>query len=350
MEATRDEGVAPAPTGRMSSLASFGTGMLGLVSRVRLARPSLRVVSIALATLGMVVLMRTPQGPMSASAGPSGSVSPPTPAPIAALPTATVASTPTPPLTPNLPLPEASRGSAMIAPRPGEEFNRGNPNGTDVYITIDDCQDWARVEAALEVAWAKGVQLTLFPAGKYIDSAKAVAYGDEIDNHSYSHAHLGGYSLDMVKADLEAQLAAVRTALGDPDYQEWFLRPPYGSGMRSAALKAAAADERLAIVTWSIDTKSYYKGSSVASVMHNIFETGRLAGGAIILMHDDYADMAALPRVIDGIWERGFTVGGVLKKILIDPAATAVGGGGGNTAVAPPGEIVMARVDDAPEV
>jgi peptidoglycan/xylan/chitin deacetylase (PgdA/CDA1 family) len=349
-----------APTGRLSGLASFGAVVSGFASRVHFPRLSPRVASIALAALGMVVLMRSPQGPMSASTGPSGSVSSPTPAPIAALPIAAVAPTPTPPLIPNLPLPEASRGSAVVAPRPGEEFSRGDPNGTEIYITIDDCQNWARVEAALEVARAKGVQLTLFPAGKYInehptDAArvlrKAVAYGNEIDNHGYSHAHLGsGYSVEAMKADLEAQLAIVRTALGDPDYQEWFVRTPYGSAMGTAQLKAAATDERLAIVTWSVDSKGYYKGSTVASVMHNVFETGRLSGGAIILMHDDYADMKALPRVIDGIWERGFTVGGVLKKILIDPAASAVGGGGGKAAVAAHGEIAIARVDDAPAV
>jgi peptidoglycan/xylan/chitin deacetylase (PgdA/CDA1 family) len=318
------------------------------------------VASIALAVLSLVVLMQASQGLMPAPAGSSDSGSSAVPTQIAALPTATVAPTPTPPLTPNLPLPDESRGSALVKPKPGAEFYHGNPYGSEIYISIDDCSNWARVEGALEVARAKGVELTLFPAGRYIDSdkadaarvlQKAVASGDEIDNHTYSHSYIyGGSLVSAIKADLEAQLGAVRKALGDPYYQEWFVRTPYGSAMGTPHLRTAAAELGLAIVKWSIDSKGYYLGSSVPFVMSNIFDSGFLKAGAIILMHDDYTDMQALPLVIDTIQARGFTVGGVMKKILIDPAATAIVGGSGRPAIAARPEIVMAKEDYAPTV
>ena len=357
---TKGEKVGQASTGKLTGLASLGAGALRFASRVRSARPTPRAASIALAALCMVVLMRASQGPMFAPAGSSDSGSSAAPTQIAALPTATAVPTPTPPLTPNLPMPEESRGSALVTPKPGAEFYHGNPYGSEIYITIDDCSNWARVEGALEVARAKGVDLTLFPAGRYIDSAKAeaarvlqkaVAYGDEIDNHTFSHSYIyGGSLVAAIKADLDAQLRAVRTALGDPSYQEWFVRTPYGSAMGTPHLRTAAAQEGLAIVKWSIDSNGYYPGSTVPWVMSNIFDSSSLKAGAIILMHDDYTDMQALPLVIDRIQAKGFTVGGVLKKILIDPAATAVVGGSGRPAVAAHPEIVMAKEDYAPTV
>jgi peptidoglycan/xylan/chitin deacetylase (PgdA/CDA1 family) len=196
-----------------------------------------------------------------------------------------------------------------------------------IYITIDDCQNWARVDADLETAHRMGVQLTLFPAGKYIDSSeasaatelqKAVAYGDEIDNHTYSHTLVADDATERaLKGDLDSQIAMVRNALKDPTYREWFLRTPYGSGMRNINLVTAAARDGLAVVKWSIDTQGYMDYSTVKKALYNVFDKPYFRPGAIILMHDDYTDMQALPLIIEGIRARGYAVGGPLKNILI---------------------------------
>jgi peptidoglycan/xylan/chitin deacetylase (PgdA/CDA1 family) len=275
----------------------------------------------------------------------------PTPAP-------TLAPTPTPVPTSILAHPEPSRRTAVIKPMPGSEYFTGDANRSDIYITIDDCQTWSRVDTDLETAKAKGVQLTLFPAGKYIDTAeadaervlqKAVAYGDEIDNHTYSHANIvGPTSVAGLKADLDRQIQVVRTALKDPTYQEWFVRTPYGSGMDNPNLVNAAAKDGLAIVKLSLDSSGYVANSTVGYVMKNVFESRNFKGGAIILLHDDYTDMKALPLIIDTIRARGFTVGGPLRNILIDPATTAFRDSRDQAAVATGPEIVMAREDYPP--
>ena len=230
------------------------------------------------------------------------------------------------------PEPAPSPLSAILKPQPGRAFEHGDTSRSDVYITIDDCRNWANVEKDLQAANAADVQVTLFPAGKYIDADKvaaarvlteAVAYGDEIGNHTYTHSLLTTGTAIDVKADLDAQLAVVRIALNDRTYKEWFVRPPYGSGLGNQGFVTAAVKEGFSIAMWSIDSKGYQSGSTVPFVLANVFNPRHFKNGAIIVMHDDNTDTAALPQVIEGIRARGFTVGGDLKNILAPSTSAA---------------------------
>jgi peptidoglycan/xylan/chitin deacetylase (PgdA/CDA1 family) len=336
---------------------------LAVLSSRHLPRPGRRLsraMGIALCVLLVMIMVRAAQvvtaGPGQDSALGHGSLAASRVGAVAT-PAPTAGATPSPianPIpAPNLSVPEQIGGSTLLLPKPGAEFWTGNTTRNEIYITMDDCQNWDRVDTDLETAQSKGVHLTIFPAGKYIDSdraaaarelQKAVAYGDEIDNHTYTHTFVGvGATVAEIKGDLDAQILAVRTALNDPTYQEWFVRTPYGSGMDNPHLVTAAARDGLSIVRWSIDTKGYEAGSTVQSVMHNVFETNFFKPGAIILMHDDITDMQALPLIIDKIREKGFEVGGPLKNILINDGGKSVLGGSDTAAFYP--EIVMGRED-----
>jgi peptidoglycan/xylan/chitin deacetylase (PgdA/CDA1 family) len=242
-------------------------------------------------------------------------------------------------------------------PQPGVIFTHGDITEPYVYITIDDCRNWTNIEKDLETARDKNVHITLFPAGKYIDAhadeaaialQKAVAYHDEIGNHTYTHNTIDPSADQGYYGDLYAQLYSVRQALKDPSYREWFVRPPYGSGLGNQFFTNAAVKMDLAVALWSIDSKGYQDGSTLRSVMRNVFDTGHFRNGAIILMHDDDTDTAALPLIIDTILARGMKVGGVLSNILIANGATAATDDGSHTAGPSGAELVMGREDYAP--
>jgi peptidoglycan/xylan/chitin deacetylase (PgdA/CDA1 family) len=242
-------------------------------------------------------------------------------------------------------------------PEPGVVFNHGDISQPYVYITIDDCRNWPNIEKDLETARDKNVHITLFPAGKYIDAhadeaavalQKAVAYHDEIGNHTYTHNFIDPSANAGFEGDLGAQLYSVRQALKDPTYREWFVRPPYGSGLGNPYFTGAAAKAGLAIALWNIDSKGYQDGSTLRYVMNNIFDTGHFRNGAIILLHDDDTDTAALPLIIDTILARGMKVGGVLSNMLIDKSAAAAGDGSNGTAAILDTELVMGREDHLP--
>jgi peptidoglycan/xylan/chitin deacetylase (PgdA/CDA1 family) len=242
-------------------------------------------------------------------------------------------------------------------PEPGVVFSHGDISQPYVYITIDDCRNWPNIEKDLETAKDNNVHITLFPAGKYIDAhpdeaaaalQKAVAYHDEIGNHTYAHNIIDPSGNQGFEGDLYAQLYSVRQALKDPNYREWFVRPPYGSGLGNPYFTGAAAKAGLAIALWNIDSKGYQDGSTLRSAMQNIFDTGHFRNGAIILMHDDDTDTAALPLIIDTILARGMKVGGVLSNILIDRSTKAAIDGGDQAPGAPNSELVMWREDHPP--
>ncbi|HEX7612524.1 MAG TPA: polysaccharide deacetylase family protein [Candidatus Limnocylindrales bacterium] len=330
------------------------------LDRVGLRR---RIAKEAWVALPIVVLLVAAGAAQTVAAGPrSGSIPEPQGVPgasgigAAMSPDATTVAlpVPTPTSAPNLTVPEQTRRTTVLAPKPGAEYWTGSKSRNEIYITIDDCRWWETVDKDLEIARSKGVQLTLFPAGRFVDNdpsaaarvlQKAVSYGDEIDNHTYTHSFVDGEREVDIEADLAHQTRVVRSALKDPNYQEWFVRTPYGSGMGDPNLINAATADGLAIVRWSIDTKGYMAGATVDSVMHRVLDKF-FKPGAIILMHDDITDMKALPLIIDKIREKGFEVGGPLKNILInegDPVA-GVGAGSRETA-ASSGEVVMGRED-----
>jgi peptidoglycan/xylan/chitin deacetylase (PgdA/CDA1 family) len=212
-------------------------------------------------------------------------------------------------------------------------FTHGDITEPDIYITIDDCRNWANIEKDLETARDKNVHITLFPAGKYIDAhpdqaatalQQAVAYHDEIGNHTYSHTIIAPSGDQGYYGDLSAQLYSVRQALKDPNYREWFVRPPYGSGLGNQFFTNATVKMGLTVALW------------------------HFRNGAIILMHDDDTDTAALPLIIDTILARGMKVGGVLSNILIDRSAKAAIDDGSRTAAASDPELAIAREDYPP--
>ena len=285
-----------------------------------------------------------PAGPSAGVSGPSAGVSDPSagvsdPSLAATMTRATPASSPpdeTSPTASTTELPTLVPGSsdaapwpspspAALKPAPGREFFHGDLSKAEVFITIDDCRNWKNIDLDLEAAHAAGIQVTLFPAGRFVDAyrqaaaaalQKAISYSDEIDNHTYVHESPLGQDVLQIKGDLDTQLLAVRSALNDPAYREWFVRPPYGLGFDDSAFVTAAWRDDLAVAGWSIDSSGYEQGSTVAFVLHNVFETGHFRNGAIILLHDDDTDTAALPLIIDGIYARGLSIGGDLKNIL----------------------------------
>jgi peptidoglycan/xylan/chitin deacetylase (PgdA/CDA1 family) len=253
----------------------------------------------------------------------------PTPFPtleISPTPEPTLEITPLPTL--NRTFPESSPQTIVLKPEPGKEFSHGSTNRPEMYITIDDCKspNWDRVKTMIETAYAKGVRVTLMPAGMYINAnmsyasailKKAIEYGDEVDNHTESHPDLQNITdITFIRNEMHSQLNAVRNALGDPNFKEWFFRPPYGHGMSNEYMVKAAAQEKLAIIKWTIDTEGYL-GYGVDRVLKRVFESKQFTNGAVILMHDDPDDANALSSVIDGILSRGYSLG-VLSDILLE--------------------------------
>ncbi len=83
---------------------------------------------------------------------------------------------------------------------------------------------------------------TFFINGKNIEGREntlktAVAWGNELGNHTYGHIALTDLTDDRLKEEIERTQKAVKAVL--PDYELRFVRPPYG---RLNAKTAAAIE------------------------------------------------------------------------------------------------------------
>ena len=211
------------------------------------------------------------------------------------------------------PLPPSSGSpeSRFIAPA---VFYRGDRASNRVYLTIDDGWSSSAVEQALAIGEQTGTRFTFFPVGTVVDGnpglwARVAGAGHEIENHSYSHGYLSRLSDSAMRDQLRWQAEAVSRAVGG-GYEPRFVRPPGGDGIFNydPRFPSIALEMGMKVAMWDTDSNGWRlnprtDGAAVAQVVANVFST--LRPGSIVVMHSISTDVAALPRIIAGIRERG---------------------------------------------
>lgn len=187
-------------------------------------------------------------------------------------------------------------------------FGASNPKDVDadapmVALTFDDGPNPQYTGRILSVLEANYSHATFFVVGtnaeKYPEMLQAiVSSGNEIGNHTYSHANL----TDIASADVEEEIdkvnRAVKKATGEI---ATVIRPPYG----------AYDDEVLSqlqqpVVLWDLDTEDW-DSRNAQTIVDNIL--ANVEDGDIILMHDIYDSTAeAVELLIPRLKEMGYQV------------------------------------------
>jgi peptidoglycan/xylan/chitin deacetylase (PgdA/CDA1 family) len=139
--------------------------------------------------------------------------------------------------------------------------------------------------------------------------------GFEVGDHTETHPFMAALSPAQQQGEITGAADAIRAA-GAPSPRLW--RPPYGSF--DAATLRTLHRLRMLMVLWSVDTSDYAQ-PGVARIAYTAVSGAR--PGAIILMHDGGGDrsetVAALPRVIGRLRQRGFKLVTVAQLVADDP-------------------------------
>lgn len=123
----------------------------------------------------------------------------------------------------------------------------------------------------------------------------------EVQNHSYDHVDMGGYSYQQVRDQLERNNQAIEAA-GAPT--PTIYRPPYGT--LNATIREAASDLGLLSITWDVDSQDWNSASTTAIVN----ASGQLQDGQVILMHENQGNsLAAIPQIAENLRSRGLCPG-----------------------------------------
>ena len=172
----------------------------------------------------------------------------------------------------------------------------------DVALTFDDGPT-ALTSDLLAQLERYGAKATFFVIGRNIDAhtqslADVAAAGDEVGNHSWSHAVLTTLAPAALDQELSETSAAIRSATG---LAPWLMRPP--EGVRSAAVEASISRHGMIEALWSLDPRDW-AASDPGEIARDVLTS--VAPGSIVLLHDGHAaTLAALPSILDGLRARG---------------------------------------------
>ena len=196
--------------------------------------------------------------------------------------------------------------------------SHGDVHAKTVALTFDDGTNPENTRQILRILRRLHVNATFFPTGRsmerFPDVWREIAHaGYPIANHTYKHVALAGQCYEPQRRAL-ARAHEVFVSLGIPELP--VMRPPYGLWDDTTSV-AAAAEGLDVVVLWNVDTRDW-QGASAASIRRVALSGGR---GSIILLHTfPEATAAALPGIIRGYRDRGFTFVTIGQLLGIDGA------------------------------
>jgi peptidoglycan/xylan/chitin deacetylase (PgdA/CDA1 family) len=165
----------------------------------------------------------------------------------------------------------------------GKTLVRGS--GHVVALTFDDGPNAATTPRLLDVLEHERVRATFFVVGRAVLRHPAlvrrmVRDGDEIGNHTQTHAHL---NFLLTQKALGREIDEAQTAIAAvTGRQARYLRPPFGA--RDYAALDAARRRGLRVVMWSAMLGDEPPKTTDAELARRLL--GQVHDGAIVVMHD----------------------------------------------------------------
>ncbi|MGO9908390.1 MAG: polysaccharide deacetylase family protein [Solirubrobacteraceae bacterium] len=189
----------------------------------------------------------------------------------------------------------------------------------EIALTLDDGPGPYTPEI-LSILEHRHVAATFFEVGVleryfYASTARIVADGDVIGDHTEVHAPMSELPAAKQRSQLLEQAAAIE---GHGARFPRLFRPPYG--LWNATTLTLLHRYRMLMVLWTVDTNDYQRPGVPAIVRAAV---GGARPGAIILLHDAGGDrsqtVAALPRIITELRRRGYKLVTVPRLVLDNP-------------------------------
>jgi peptidoglycan/xylan/chitin deacetylase (PgdA/CDA1 family) len=189
----------------------------------------------------------------------------------------------------------------------------GNTTRKQVALTFDaGGEDGVLAARLLDILARYNVKSTWFIEGEWGQEhrssvQRAVADGHELGNHTIDHPDLvtPARSDEYICYELGMTEQIVKEISGKTTRP--FFRPPYGA--YNAQVLNDAAKLGFRSVYWSIDPIDWDPNTTADQIVSRVLNSANLKNGAIILMHaGSLHEPEALPRVIEGLRAKGYTI------------------------------------------
>ena len=184
-----------------------------------------------------------------------------------------------------------------------------------VALSFDAAWGNEDTQTLIDILDQYGVSTTFFVVGdwvdKYPESVRALAEaGNEVMNHSSSHAHFSALSTDEITADISACNDKIEAITG---VRPTLFRCPYGE--YDDHVIRAVKSLSMTAVQWDVDSLDW-KGIPAGQITRRVLD--RVQPGSIVLFHNAAEHTPeALPAILDALIDEGYRIVPI-SQILLD--------------------------------
>lgn len=200
-----------------------------------------------------------------------------------------------------------------------------------IALTFDDVPDWNHTAEVLDVLQEKDLKTTFFiNTYNWSDVANEIPMqaliqrmsdeGHTVGNHTARHQSLPSLAKTEIESEITTVENLVKKILGPASPPLTLLRAPYGEPYQNKDTASADYQKVSSVVSrhavhigWAIDALDYDCPEGDADCAYNgVMDHVDEGAYGIVLMHGTYAaTVGALPRLIDELRYRGYTLGTV---------------------------------------
>ncbi|MBO0795910.1 MAG: polysaccharide deacetylase family protein [Ktedonobacteraceae bacterium] len=204
---------------------------------------------------------------------------------------------------------KSAMASTAVAPNQESVIMRGRSDAPKIALTFDDGPHPVNTPKILAILRQYHVPATFFTEGKNVQQypwlvRQEIAAGHIVGNHTWDHPELPKLTPQQRAQEIANTTSMMKQVTG---VTPQFLRPPYGE--LDEQVKQEIAAEHLTTVLWDIDPRDWSTPGTEA-IVNNVLSNAH--NGAIVLLHDGGGDrsqtVAALPEIIKGLRQRGYTL------------------------------------------
>lgn len=193
---------------------------------------------------------------------------------------------------------------------PASPIYKGNPEKPMVTFLVNVAWGNEYLTEILETMKKHKIHSTFFLDGSWVkknqDLSKIIhEEGHEIGNHAYSHPDMKKLTNSRIKEEIQKTNDIIESTVHvDPI---WFA-PPSGS-FRDDVVQIADT-LNMKTILWSVDTVDW-RNPDPDQMSKRVLS--KVHPGAMILMHPTKSSASALEQMIEGIQQKGYTIGTVTQ-------------------------------------
>lgn len=183
-------------------------------------------------------------------------------------------------------------------------------------LTFDAAWGNEDTQQLIDILGEHNIQATFFVVGEWVDkypeSVKALSdAGHEVMNHSSTHPHMTELSTDQMQQEVQTCNEKIAAVTGKTPT---LFRPPFGD--YNDQVVSTLRGMKMYTIQWDVDSLDW-RNPAPSEIVSRV--CSKAQNGSIILFHNAAKNTpAALPDVIDGLIEQGFSFVPVSKLIYKD--------------------------------